>query len=189
MRDAGYDREQARDDGGRFRRGEGQGSYLVPAFGDDALDRLQAFKVSSHEERQLEILFYEHKRLMRWKTKSDMLRDMCYLGKQRVMEAIANPDPELLEMYQQDEIMMAMAKSVNRHEHAEQMMSTTADSIQRLKERRNYGAIRRHLTGLLDVCKKTKDPVLREALMEAFENRFGQQWKDLKKGTIPGIDH
>lgn len=169
---------QDRDGRGKYRT---VGSVMLPHFHEESLERHVQYKTSDDEGRQDDILFDQHRKLFGWKTKSDLWRDEAHLGRKLIIEAIPDPDQELMEIYQQNEVMIGMAKSVNRHKHAEQMMDYASEAIGELKDRKNFGAIRDHLRRVLDVCRKTKNPALRQTMEDAFARRFGEMWTDLNK--------
>lgn len=182
-RGRGHSDGQGRDEDGQFTRSIDRGSYNVPLFSDESLELAIGCKVSESDKRRFDVTFEEHRKLFGWKTKSDMLREMFYAGRQLVEKQIKNPDPELVEMMQQDEQLMKIAKRLKRHQHVERMVEGFDRMLREIENRHDLGAMRLHLKEIKDLISRTKDPVLKMAMEMEFDNRWGGRWKDLNRGA------
>jgi len=179
-------RDDRRDDSGKF--AHITGSYRVPYFSNEPLEKHIEYKTSTVDMRELDIMFDQHRKLFGWSTKSDLYREQGYLGKKMIIEAIADPDPELLELFQQEEEMLKIVKRLRRHQHVERVIREMDETIRELEARRDYGAIRRALTDIKALIKDTKDAVLHQAMQQEFDNRWERLWQDLNRGARLPVD-
>jgi hypothetical protein len=163
-----------RDAGGHYAT-TNAGSFRFPRTSDEPIEKPIEFRVTATELRSYTVLFDEHHRIFGWKSKSDMYRDFMKTGLADAVKTLTRPDPELLEMVQQEEEVLKTAKRLLRHEHAENMIRTVEENIRGLVDRHDYVSVRIVLSDMKRMIKGVRDPVLRASLEKEFE----QKWRDM----------
>lgn len=145
-------------------------------------------KVSPSEDRQLTIIFDQHRKLFTWQTKSDMHREMLTEGIKNIMARIPNPDPRLLDARTRDEMIDKIEEVARKHKR-------TAETVEVMEETMwDVLHINHDVPGAIGVLEEfrsamenTMDRTVREKLRKYWAGKWEGVLADLRKGRIVSL--
>ena len=149
---------------------------------DRLIDRIE-FRITTRDDRRLQIMFHQHRSEFGWQVPSDMYRELLLGSLIEYEGKIKNPSPEMMRMRRRSEELSRMQAEAFKHVDLDATIEQIDRDIDITMRAGDLAGVRRMLKEYRQKTQDEDDPMIRVRR----EMEYDKRWRRLDESINRGV--